>query len=446
VHGIDIELPPDPAPGTAAGWRPSRGNPNEEVYWDGTGWTARRRWTAAGYLDLPVGSSRPTAVPTAVTDPSSRRQRGRPRTSVVVAAIAAVAVVIAVVLVAVNHSSHKGTGVGSGTLRGRKGPFAATRLRWSAPVVNDPKAAHTVSGQLNYLSCPAVTFCMSANGDGYATAFDGHSWSRPVRISPFPNVLGVSCASPAFCVAVGGSGYTRRATYWQYQNGRWGAPIYYPYQPGYNSAAYSVSCPSSHFCMALLSGYSAGDKISIYHGRTWSQPSLLPRVGHARTVDCTSATFCVAVGSTEAYFFDGSSWRSTPLAVDHSDDAFVSISCPSENFCVTSDAFGEVATFDGRSWSRRQVDPAMATKQSQQFLSLALQTQPSSVSCTSKSFCVLVDAIGNAFEFDGAHWSRPGDIDPKLDMLRGVTMASVSCATTTFCIAIDSNANVMTTN
>jgi hypothetical protein len=88
----------------------------------------------------------------------------------------------------------------------------------------------------------------------------------------------------------------------------------------------------------------------------------------------------------------------------------------------------------------------MATPKTQGDLSIALQTQPSSVSCTSKDFCVLVDALGSAFEFDGANWSRPVAIDPKVDMRRGVTMASVSCATTSFCVAIDSDANVMTTN
>jgi hypothetical protein len=265
-----------------------------------------------------------------------------------------------------------------------------------------------------------------------------------VRISPYPNILGVSCASPTFCIAVGGGADTRRATYWQYQNGRWAAPVYYPYLPGYNSEAISVACPSSHFCAALLSGYSDGNRITVYNGRAWSPPSSLPESGKARSVNCASATFCVAVGSTEAYYFDGSSWRSSPLAVSHSDDAFVSISCPSETFCVTSDAFGEVATFDGRSWSRRQVDPAMATQRTRDFLSLALQTQPSSVSCTSRSFCVVVDAIGHAFEFDGAKWSRPVKIDPKVYLLYGPSMASVSCASTSFCAAIDADANVVT--
>ncbi|HEU5270412.1 MAG TPA: hypothetical protein VFU36_10865 [Jatrophihabitans sp.] len=441
MYGIDAGLPPDPAPGAAAGWRPAPGNPNEEVLWDGTAWTARRRWTAAGYLDLPVNPP-PPSVPD--NGQGSRRRPGLRRTLVAATAVGVVAVVTAVVLVAVNHS-HKGAGTAAGTLPGRAGSSAAGHLRWSAPVVNDPKAAHTLSGQLNYLSCPTVTFCMSANGDGYAITFDGHSWSSPVRISPYPNVLGVSCASPTFCVAVGGGGYTRRATYWQYQNGRWGAPIYYPYQPGYNAAAYSVSCPSSHFCATLLSGYSAGVKITTFDGRAWSRPSVLPESGEASSIDCPSATFCAAVGDSQAYFFDGANWRSASRPIDH---AHVSISCPLVSFCVTSDAYSEVGIFDGRSWSRHQVDPAMTSKQTQRLYSLAAQAEPdqASVSCTSKTFCVLVDAIGHASEFDGVNWSRPMAIDPKVDVSRGNPISSVSCATTTFCVAIDANGNVMTTN
>ncbi len=30
------------------GWFPSRTNPNDQVYWDGQGWIARRRWTSGG--------------------------------------------------------------------------------------------------------------------------------------------------------------------------------------------------------------------------------------------------------------------------------------------------------------------------------------------------------------------------------------------------------------
>lgn len=35
------------------GWYPAPGNPNNQVYWDGVSWTAQRRWTAAGYVDMP---------------------------------------------------------------------------------------------------------------------------------------------------------------------------------------------------------------------------------------------------------------------------------------------------------------------------------------------------------------------------------------------------------
>src|SRR4051794_21054262 len=119
VYGIDTGLPPDPAPGTAAGWRPSTSNPNEELYWDGSGWTARRRWTAAGYLDLPVGPP----LPTTRGDQGPGRRPASRRTAVVATAIGVVVAVVAVVLVVANRSAHKDAAPSPGTRQGGTGPF-----------------------------------------------------------------------------------------------------------------------------------------------------------------------------------------------------------------------------------------------------------------------------------------------------------------------------------
>jgi len=53
----------------APGWYPTRTNPNDQTYWDGQDWTARRRWTTGkGWVvagDAPPGSEGDSAPPQA---------------------------------------------------------------------------------------------------------------------------------------------------------------------------------------------------------------------------------------------------------------------------------------------------------------------------------------------------------------------------------------------
>jgi hypothetical protein len=65
-HGAAGPTPKSP------GWYPTRTNPNDQTYWDGQDWSARRRWTAGkGWVvvgDAPAGSESDSAPP----QPSSR--------------------------------------------------------------------------------------------------------------------------------------------------------------------------------------------------------------------------------------------------------------------------------------------------------------------------------------------------------------------------------------
>jgi hypothetical protein len=55
--GAQSTAAPDPrshpgdAPAKEPGWYPSRANPNEQSYWDGETWTAKRRWTVGGWVE-----------------------------------------------------------------------------------------------------------------------------------------------------------------------------------------------------------------------------------------------------------------------------------------------------------------------------------------------------------------------------------------------------------
>ena len=57
----------------APGWYPSRSTPNDQTYWDGESWTARRRWTAGrGWL---VAGDGPEAAAAEVGPPSAGGSR-----------------------------------------------------------------------------------------------------------------------------------------------------------------------------------------------------------------------------------------------------------------------------------------------------------------------------------------------------------------------------------
>jgi hypothetical protein len=53
-------LPFSPGPGTAAGWYPVGPTNNDQAYWDGQTWTARKKWEGAGWVDVPLTGSRPS--------------------------------------------------------------------------------------------------------------------------------------------------------------------------------------------------------------------------------------------------------------------------------------------------------------------------------------------------------------------------------------------------
>ena len=68
----------------APGWYPTRTNPNDQTYWDGQDWTARRRWTSGkGWVvagDAPPGSEGDSGPP-----PASPRLSANPYAPVSVA-------------------------------------------------------------------------------------------------------------------------------------------------------------------------------------------------------------------------------------------------------------------------------------------------------------------------------------------------------------------------
>jgi hypothetical protein len=138
-------------------------------------------------------------------------------------------------------------------------------------------------------------------------------------------------------------------------------------------------------------------------------------------VSCPSASFCVAIGGSGAYTFNGSSWSSAQALGSGASEP-VAVSCPSASFCVAVAGDGSVYTYNGTSWSTKpKVDVVNG-----EFLGL------SGVSCLSTSFCMGFDQGSNrSLTYNGRSWSAPTMVKT------GQGLTSVSCPSASFCMAVD---------
>jgi hypothetical protein len=166
----------------------------------------------------------------------------------------------------------------------------------------------TTSGGAHAISCPTASFCMAVNVLGNAIIWNGTSLSAPVDIDGSNNLEAVSCPNASFCMALDDKDWlTWNGTSWSISQPigtvRTGPPADYV-------GITRVSCPTTHFCVAVLSD---GHAIA-WNGTSWSTPQQInPNLANARgpatassnghpslglkSVSCPTTTFCVAVGS-----------------------------------------------------------------------------------------------------------------------------------------------------
>lgn len=290
-------------------------------------------------------------------------------------------------------------------------------LSWEAPV---SLGVSTSGGESPAVSCPSTMFCVAANSDGWVRMFNGTAWSSPQLIeSNGYRLVSVSCASAVFCVALDqggehnadGGAVTFDGTSW--------SPRQEIDGNGYGLRA--VSCSSAEFCVAV----DGGGGVVTFNGTTWSQRQQIDIDGYSLVgVSCPSADFCLALDLTTLpntpggmLTFNGTAWSPRQPIADfgYVGYGYNPVSCSSAIFCTTVN--GESAlTFNGSTWSpAQQVDPG------EWMLS---------VSCPTESFCIAVDDRGDALTFNGSIWSAPAQIDPMKHIL-----TAVSCPSESFCAA-----------
>lgn len=182
----------------------------------------------------------------------------------------------------------------------------------------------------------------------------------------------------------------------------------------------SVSCPAAGACVAVGFG---GTVVTLSHG-AWGAPATIGGGQNLFSVSCPSTSFCVAAGAQSILVAENARWRAVAglPAVQYE-----SVSCASRSMCLVVNGTGETTLYNGRTWTRGP--------------STGLPFESSnSVSCVSARFCAAAgeDFFGAAATvFDGRTWTAVPVSDNA-----GMTTEGLSCASSRFCMAVGYNSEV----
>jgi len=269
----------------------------------------------------------------------------------------------------------------------------------------------------NSVSCPSPTFCMIADTTGGVATFDGTNWSAPDEIDSSVNhdLVSVGCGSSQLCAA---ADVGHDVLGWD--GVAWTAPTQLDASTS-SSISTSIACAPDSICMA----YDSDGWVAEYSSGTWSVPTQ-PLGSTLSALSCPSSDYCLALSSGgEESTFDGSTW-STPTSSGLSGATFGTLFCQSAISCEVLD--GSIWTQQGLGWTD---EPELREMYSQ-----------TGISCPSATFCVEVDASGNAVVFDPTN--PPGvPASQPLNEPQGGDMTSASCVDSTWCLAVDSSGDYL---
>ena len=353
-------------------------------------------------------------------------------------------------------------------------------VRWDPAPIGNLSQGTSFAG----VSCTSRTFCMVVAG-AMTEGWNGRSWTaRPVSKAP-PGVAldAVSCVSSSSCMGVGsldtevpcsgscGPYYTATTLQVEHWDGRrWT----YQRTPNPNSEASlpsvspspaltGVSCAKANVCIAV-GPYTNGQLIPVAFAERWDgakwKVQQIPSAGGAvygeeSTLDgisCTSATRCIAVGSslpgdTDNVLVEGwnhGRWsiQQAPLGPGNAgEEALEAISCMSATSCM---AIGTTGNEDGQTLSESWNGTRWAIEQTPTPPGASAESGAElyAISCRSTKFCMAVgdyfDRNANDFllaeRWDGRRWSVERTPDASgADSPSG----GVSCASTESCMLVE---------
>lgn len=250
-----------------------------------------------------------------------------------------------------------------------------------------------------------------------AQRFDGETWttqSPPAISGRSAQLQSVSCSKADWCVTAGFSWPDANAgpsaALAQSWDGAGWQTMSVPVPAAADSAMlHDVACTSASFCVAVGSyhdseGASHG-LIASWEGSAWSSSSLSPPSGERYAllgVDCTSATACTAVGTSTAYTdgtvvaiaarWNGTAWTtgSVPLPEGSDQSRLADVDCYSSTRCVAAGSHQNAA---GRDLFLADWTSGTWTHEEAPTISGSDRAELASISCPSAADCA---AVGTA--------------------------------------------------
>jgi hypothetical protein len=174
-----------------------------------------------------------------------------------------------------------------------------------------------------------------------------------------PTLTGVSCASASNCILTGGNGLATAPIAYAWTGGASLKKLSIPDKAGQLSPLFSVSCARTTNCLAVgapLGPFTSfGNSVAEWDGSKWrviqeNKSDVLAGVS------CVTSADCLGVGSFEntsdefatlAQSWQGKAWRlaSPPRRLGQ----LTSVSCLSRSFCMVVGSNGAL-TWDGSTW------------------------------------------------------------------------------------------------
>jgi len=239
-------------------------------------------------------------------------------------------------------------------------------MRWDGSEWNAESVPSPVTGlgsaELFAVSCPSLTSCAAVGsqwslltgGEPMIATWNGSGWSLGTPAAAAAKrqhtLVGVSCSSSTACIAVGrDSGTSTSVPLAERLNaGKWAAQEV-PLPSGMTEGwLESVDCVSASSCIAV--GWSASTTegpsplAEKWNGSTWKAMEVPSPggLGELRSISCSHASECVAVGDVfgvpMAEHWDGESWevRTPPPPAEAEEEGWASlygVSCARANAC-----------------------------------------------------------------------------------------------------------------